>query len=69
VVLFIAFSGIFSTSQIIAIGITNYIYKFLVAVALTPLIYAGHYAIDKYLGREHAQRISDAASDDSQSFF
>lgn len=69
VVLFIAFSGIFSTSQIIAIGITNYIYKFIVAIALTPLIYAGHHAIDNYLGREHAQRISDEASDDSQSFF
>ncbi len=69
VVLFIAFSGMFSFSQIIAIGITNYIYKFLVAVLLTPLIYAGHYAIDRYLGREHAQRISDEASSDSQSFF
>ncbi|GAB1444694.1 MAG: queuosine precursor transporter [Cyclobacteriaceae bacterium] len=69
VVLFIAFTGIFTTSQIIAIGVTNYIYKFIVAIALTPLIYAGHYTIDKYLGREHAQRISDEASDDSQSFF
>lgn len=69
VVLFIAFTGIFSTSQIIAIGITNYVYKFFVAIALTPLIYAGHYAIDKYLGREHAQRISDEASGGSQSFF
>lgn len=69
VVLFIAFSGIFSTSQIIAIGITNYIYKFVVAVALTPVIYAGHYIIDRYLGKAHAQRISDEASDDSQSFF
>lgn len=69
VVLFIAFTGIFSISQIIAIGITNYIYKFIVAIALTPLIYAGHYSINKYLGREHAQRISDEASHKSQSFF
>ncbi len=69
VVLFIAFTGIFSTSQIIAIGVTNYIYKFFVAIALTPLIYAGHFVIDKYLGREHAQRMSDEASGGSQSFF
>lgn len=69
VVLFIAFTGIFTTSQLIAIGITNYIYKFLVAILLTPLIYGGHYLIDKYLGREHAERISDEASSQSQSFF
>lgn len=68
-VLFIAFTGIFSTSQIIAIAITNYIYKFLIAILLTPLIYAGHYIIDRYLGKEHAHRISDEASHQSQSFF
>ncbi len=51
-VLFIAFSGIFSNKQILAIGITNYIYKFLVAVALTPIVYLGHSLIDKYLDKE-----------------
>lgn len=69
VVLFIAFTGIFSMAQLIAIALTNYIYKFLVAVALTPLVYGGHYIIDKYLGKEHAERISDQASQDSKSFF
>ncbi|HEY5690949.1 MAG TPA: queuosine precursor transporter [Cyclobacteriaceae bacterium] len=69
VVLFIAFAGIFTTSQLIAIGITNYIYKFVVAILLTPLIYGGHYLIDNYLGKEHAVRISDEASSQSQSFF
>ena len=69
VVLFIAFAGIFTTSQLIAIGITNYIYKFVVAILLTPVIYGGHYAIDQYLGKEHAQRITDEASSQSQSFF
>ncbi len=42
VVLFIAFYGKFTNEQIIAIGITNYIYKFVVAIVLTPLIYLGH---------------------------
>lgn len=68
VVLFIAFYGVFSNSQILAIGITNYIYKFFVALLLTPLIYIGHYFIDQYLGKENANRISQEAASQSQSF-
>lgn len=68
VVLFIAFYGIFSNSQIVAIGITNYIYKFIVAILLTPLVYLGHYVIDKYLGKEEAKKISEEASERSKSF-
>ncbi|MBN8578201.1 MAG: queuosine precursor transporter [Cyclobacteriaceae bacterium] len=69
VVLYIAFYGMFPHQQIIAIGITNYIYKFSVAILLTPLIYVGHYFIDQYLGKEHAEKISEQAAGDSQSFF
>lgn len=68
VVLFIAFYGTFSNGQIAAIGITNYIYKFIIAIVLTPLIYVGHSIIDKYLGKEHAQRISEEAAHQSQKF-
>ncbi len=68
VVLFIAFSGTFTTKQILAIGITNYIFKFTAAVILTPLIYIGHNWIDGYLGKEHAARISEEASHHSQKF-
>lgn len=68
VVLYIAFLGVFSGSQIIAIGITNYIYKFSVAVLLTPAIYLGHYLIDLYLGKENAAKISKEAADQSNSF-
>jgi len=68
VVLYIAFFGVFSGQQIIAIGITNYIYKFSVAILLTPLIYLGHYLIDRYLGKENAQKISDEAAMESNSF-
>lgn len=68
VVLYIAFFGVFSGEQIIAIGITNYIYKFSVAILLTPLIYLGHYVIDRYLGKENAQKISDEAAQESNSF-
>ena len=68
VVLFIAFYSTFSNTQIVAIGLTNYIYKFTMAILLTPLIYAGHSIIDKYLGKEHAQRLSEDASHQSQKF-
>lgn len=69
VVLYIAFAGIFSNQQIIAIGITNYIYKFLIAILLTPIIYIGHSIIDRYLGRENAVKISDEAAQESKGFF
>jgi hypothetical protein len=69
VVLFIAFYGIFSNDQIIAIGITNYIYKFSVAILLTPVIYLGHSLIDQYLGKENAEKLSEDAAKQSQGFF
>jgi uncharacterized integral membrane protein (TIGR00697 family) len=69
VVLYIAFAGIFSNQQIIAIGITNYIYKFLIAILLTPIIYIGHAIIDRYLGKENAVKISDEAAQESKGFF
>ncbi len=68
VVLFIAFYGVFSNQQIMAIGITNYIYKFSVAILLTPVIYLGHYLIDRYLGKENADQLSANAAEGSQSF-
>ena len=68
VVLYIAFSGVFSNSQIIAIGITNYIYKFTVAILLTPIIYLGHYLMDNYLGKKNADQIIEEAASKSDSF-
>jgi uncharacterized integral membrane protein (TIGR00697 family) len=69
VVLFIAFYGVFSNDQIIAIGITNYIYKFSVAILLTPVVYLGHFLIDNYLGKENAAKLSDQAAKQSRGFF
>lgn len=68
VVLFIAFYGTFSNEQIIAIGITNYIYKFFVAILLTPVIYFGHTLIDNYLGKENAKELAESAARDSEGF-
>ncbi|GHN02907.1 membrane protein [Cytophagales bacterium WSM2-2] len=69
VVLYLAFTGIFSNEQIIAIGITNYIYKFSVAILLTPVIYGGHYVIDRYLGKDEAEKLSEESAQQSGSFF
>ena len=39
IVLFIAFTGIVSWQLILAVGIMNYLYKFFMAIILTPVIY------------------------------
>lgn len=51
VVLVVAFYifGNWSFHQVIAVGIINYIYKFSMAVLLTPVLYLVHYVIDGYL--------------------
>lgn len=69
VVLGIAFYvfGNWSLSQIIAVGLINYVYKFSVAILLTPLLYLGHGMIDRYLGKELAEQMVKEASED-QSF-
>lgn len=49
-------------SQVISVGTINYIYKFIIAIALTPLIYLGHYLIDRYLGHEEAEKMKEEAA-------
>jgi len=72
VVLFIAFyiypkyisesnGKAWSFALVMSICIGNYIYKFLVAVALTPVIYIVHNWIEKYLGYELATEMKQAA--------
>lgn len=36
---------------------TGYVCKLLIAIGLTPLIYLGHSAIDKYLGKEESEKM------------
>jgi uncharacterized integral membrane protein (TIGR00697 family) len=43
------------------LALTSYSYKLLLALGLTPLIYAAHAAIDRYLGREAQGLIEEAA--------
>ncbi|HEX5654224.1 MAG TPA: queuosine precursor transporter [Chitinophagaceae bacterium] len=50
--------------QVIAICIVNYIYKFCMAILLTPVIYLVHARIEKYLGHEQAASMKKAAMED-----
>jgi hypothetical protein len=54
VVLYIAFviPGAFDMKTFWMVGFTNYIFKLMIAVGLTPLIYLGHWIVEKYLGKE-----------------
>ena len=67
VVLFVAFYflGPWSITQVLAVGVTNYIYKFIIAVGLTPILYIAHYIIDKYLGKETAEQMMAEASSEA----
>jgi uncharacterized integral membrane protein (TIGR00697 family) len=47
--------------QLLAICFVNYIYKFIVAILLTPVIYLIHGWIEKYLGHEKAAEMKRAA--------
>jgi uncharacterized integral membrane protein (TIGR00697 family) len=43
--------GKLSGAEVVELSVTNYAYKFLVAVATLPVVYAGHGIVDRYLGR------------------
>jgi len=42
---------------VLAIGIVNYIYKFTIALVITPILYLIHYLIDIYLGKELSEKL------------
>ena len=46
------------------ICIGNYIYKFILALVLTPVIYLVHNRIENYLGHEQAASMKKAAMGD-----
>src|SRR5688572_6155617 len=64
IVLIIAFyiGADWELTRVLAIGVVNYIYKFTMAVLLTPAIYGAHYLIEDYLGGELAHSLKLEAS-------
>ncbi len=66
IVLFIAFYvfGNWSMTQVLSVGVVQYFYKIILAIALTPVIYLAHNYIDRYLGDEHPN--VNAAGEDNE---
>lgn len=67
IVLFVAFylfggAQSWKLSMVLSVGLINYIYKFLVAVAMTPILYIAHSIIDKYLGISKSKEIIEEAN-------
>lgn len=65
IVLYIAFvlgPQQWSTEQWLAVGTVNYLYKALLALLLTPVIYGAHRAIEAWLGRETADALKRRAA-------
>lgn len=58
-----------SLPQLASVGIINYIYKFSVAILLTPVIYLAHSLIDRYLGKELSKKMQEEAAMGSKGFF
>lgn len=63
-VLIIAFyiGGDWSLKLVLAVGVVNFIYKFFIAVLLTPLLYVIHAIIDWYLGKELSKKMMEEAT-------
>lgn len=63
VVLIIAFyiGSDWELVRVLAIGIVNYIYKFVIAFLLIPVIYFVHEAIEKYMGKDEAAKMKSLA--------
>ncbi|WP_018479082.1 queuosine precursor transporter [Pontibacter roseus] len=64
VVLFVAFYvfGNWTLTMVFSVAAINYIYKFFIAIALTPLLYLAHHLIDNYLGRPTAEAMVEEAA-------
>ncbi|TGK04147.1 VUT family protein [Leptospira langatensis] len=60
VVIFVAYWGQYEFQTLNQISYTNFGYKILIAIGITPLIYASHYAIERYLGEE-AHKMAEEA--------
>jgi uncharacterized PurR-regulated membrane protein YhhQ (DUF165 family) len=54
--------GKVKTSEFLTVAASNYSFKLIVALAITPLLYLGHAAIDRFLGTEEAQELIDRSA-------
>ena len=68
VVLFVAFyigklgqENRWSLQLVMAVATVNYLYKVIMALLMTPLIYLVHLAVEKYLGHDYASHLKEEA--------
>lgn len=54
--------GKVKTSEFLQVAASNYSFKLLIAVGVTPLLYAGHAAIDRFLGIEEARQLIEQSA-------
>ncbi len=58
--------GKVKTAEFLAVAASNYSFKLIVAVGITPLLYAGHAAIDRFLGTEEAHQLIEQSAKASE---
>jgi uncharacterized PurR-regulated membrane protein YhhQ (DUF165 family) len=46
-----------SLADAFSVSVTNYVYKFAIAVGSTPVLYLVHASVDRYLGKEAAEAL------------
>ena len=69
IVLSIAFYGLWTIQTILAVTLFNYLYKFIVAILITPVIYGAHWLMDIYLGSDLSDELTQSAElGNSESF-
>lgn len=56
--------GNWELDQVFSVGSINYLYKGMIAILLTPLLYVAHYFIDNYLGKEYAEELMHKAAEE-----
>ena len=54
--------GKVQTAEFVTVAASNYSFKLIVALSVTPLLYAGHAAIDRYLGKEEAHQLIEQSA-------
>jgi queuosine precursor transporter len=58
--------GKVKTSEFLQVAASNYSFKLLIALGTTPLLYAGHAAIDRFLGVEEAHHLIEQSAKTSE---
>ncbi len=56
--------GNWDLALVFSVGTINYMYKGIIAILMTPLLYVAHYFIDGYLGKDYAEQLAHEAANE-----